>query len=436
MTARGLKSESGAAEQAARRYPVVTSRAHADLLAVSLMFVFVMSAITLALMPIVTNQLRNQVGLNDAQIGLLTSVFMGFYGATGFFSGIAAARWGGRLLALSSACFVVGSLLFAFSSSFPGFLAGRAIQGLGGGMVVATINPVLAHALPRKWLSRAWGIIGIGFGFGSMIALFALPPIQAAGGYRAVCLTTAGLGVVIGATALTNKAVRALPVHENRAAGLIGMVKTQGTVLGNYRVRMLGLCNTAGLAMGVGVMAWAPSFLQDTYHASETTSLYIVATLGIAQMIGNPLGAMASGRWGKYRVTVGSLVVFVIVTVLPGLVPGIPLVAALVFLGAFFGMFYFPAMLAYIPEVVRNPAHVGPATGVNSSMGFVGSLVAPWIFGLILDAGGQSTRSYVGGFAMLGLFGVVSLIGLVFFRPGAIAGATGAAPRGPSEPEA
>lgn len=397
--------------------PLVTSRRSADLLATSLMFVFVMSAVTLSLMPVVTNELRTAAGLNDAQIGLLTSIFMGFYGASGITSGIAAARWGGRLLGVSCGCFVVGSLVFALSARYPGFLVGRAIQGLGGGMVVATCNPVLAHALPREWLGRAWGIVGAGFGLGSMVALFALPAIESAAGYRVVFLATAGLAFVIGAGALAQRPVRVLPRHPDLGASMRVLGRYLGAVLTNRQVIILGLCNAAGLAMGVGALAWSPSFLQDIYGASETTSLYVIAGLGAAQLVANPLGVVAANRWGKPGVMWSGIIATLVTTVLIGLLPGVPLVAAMVIAASFFGMFYFPVMLAYIPEVVAKPAQVGPATGINTMMGFIGSLVAPWLLGLILDSGGQSKRAYVAGFAMLGVFGVLALAGLAFFRP-------------------
>jgi general secretion pathway protein E len=80
---------------------MVATQRGADVLAVTLMFVFVTSAITLSLLPVVTSQLNDEVGLTDAQIGLLTTVFMGFYGVAGITSGIGAARWGGRLLGVS-----------------------------------------------------------------------------------------------------------------------------------------------------------------------------------------------------------------------------------------------------------------------------------------------------------------------------------------------
>jgi predicted MFS family arabinose efflux permease len=179
----------------------------------------------------------------------------------------------------------------------------------------------------------------------------------------------------------------------------------------------------------VGAVAWVPSFLQDIYGAPETTSMYVIAGLGAAQVIGTPLGVVAAARWGKYRVIVGGLIVMLVTTVITGIVPGVALVAGMIIIAAFFGMFYFPAMLAYLPEVVARPEQVGPASGLNTSLGFVGSLVAPWIFGLILDSGHQSKGSYVAGFVMLGAFGVAALIALACFRPGPrpTASGTGAA---------
>jgi predicted MFS family arabinose efflux permease len=395
-----------------------TSRLGADVLAASLMFMFVLAAITLSMMPIVTNQLRTEIGLRDAQIGLLTSVFMGFYGVSGLLSGIAADRWGGRLLGVSCACFALGSVVFALSSGFAGFLVGRAVQGIGGGMVVATCNPVLSCAVQPDRLGRAWGITGIGFGVGSLVALFGLPGIQAAGGYRAVFLTTAALAVVIAAGILAQRPVRRLPPQDETNVG--ALARALGSVLKNRRVLLLGLCNAAGLSMGVAILAWAPLYFQDIYGASETTSVYVIAALGAAQIVGNPLGVVAAARFGPFPVLVGGVAASIVTTVLIGLVPGIGLGALMVILSNFFGMLFFPVMMFYIPRVVRSPGQVGPATGMNSAMGFIGSLFAPWLFGLILDAGGQSRTAYLAGFLVLGVIGAIALAGLAFFRPGSV----------------
>jgi MFS family permease len=391
------------------------TRRAADLLASTMMLVFITSAVTLSLLPVVTNELRSSVGLTDAEIGLLTSVFMGFYGVAGISSGIAAARWGGRLLGVSCGCFVAGSLIFGLSSGMAGFLIGRAIQGIGGGMVIATCSPVLAHCLPAERLGRAWGILGSGWGLGSMAALLIMPSIQNAGGYRAVFLATAGLGLVAGVAVLAQRPVRARPQHPEGATTMRGLAASLGAVVTNRKVLLLGLTNTAALAIGVGMLAWTPSFLQDTHGSGEAVSVYLVAGLGAAQVLGNPLGAMAAARWGKYWVIVGSLAIMVVVTAIAAVVPGVPLVFVMVLLAGFFSMFFFPPMLGYLPEVVAKPEQVGPATGINTIMGFAGSLIAPWLFGLFLDAGGQSRNSYLTGYLMLAAFGVAAIVGMAFF---------------------
>ena len=280
---------------------LVNTRRGADVLALILMFVFATGAITLSLMPVVQNELTKSVGMTDPQYGLLTTVFMAFYGVSGISSGIGAARWGGRLLVVCCGCFFLGSLIFGLSSGMAGFVIGRAIQGLGGGMVVATCSPVLAHALPPKWLGRAWGILGAGWGIGEVVALLVMPSIQDAGGYRAVFLTTAGLGLVLGVAVLSQKAVRVLPSHPEGATTLRGLAAAVGSVVTNRKVLLLSLINAAALAIGVGILIWTPKFLQEIHGSPETISLYLLAGLGVAQLIGNPLGAIATARWGEVR---------------------------------------------------------------------------------------------------------------------------------------
>jgi MFS family permease len=400
--------------QAAER-PAVTRRG-ADLLAVILMFVFATGAITLSLMPVVQNELSESAGLTNAQLGLLTTVFMAFYGVSGISSGIGAARWGGRLLGVCCGCFFLGSLIFGLSTSMPGFLVGRAIQGLGGGMVVATCSPVLAHALPPKWLGRAWGILGSGWGIGEVVALLVMPSIQNAGGYRAVFLTTAGLGLVLGVAAMSQRAVRARPSHPEGATTMRGLASAVGSVATNRKVLLLSFINAAALAIGVGILVWTPDFLQTIHGSPENVSLYLLAGLGVAQILGNPLGAIASERWGKYRVILGSMIPMVVVTALVGLMPGVPLAFVMVLLAGFFSMTYFPPMISYLPEVVAKPWQVGPATGLNTALGFAGSMLFPWFFGLLLDAGDSSQGAYIAGYLMLAAFGLAAAVGMAFFN--------------------
>jgi predicted MFS family arabinose efflux permease len=207
-----------------------------------------------------------------------------------------------------------------------------------------------------------------------------------------------------------------LPSHPEGATTVRGLASAVGSVVTNRRVLLLSLINAAALAIGVCILIFTPGFLQDIHGSPERISLYLLAGLGVAQILGNPLGAILSERWGKYRVIVGSMIPMVVVTALVGVMPGVPLVFAMVLLAGFFSMTYFPPMISYLPEVVAKPWQVGPATGLNTALGFAGSMLFPWFFGLLLDAGGGSRASYIVGYLMLAGFGLTAVVGMAFFK--------------------
>ncbi len=387
------------------------------------MFFFVMSALTLSLLPVVASELQSRFAFSASQIGLLTSVFMFCYGGIGIPAGVAAARWGGRVLVASAACFVLGSLVFGFSASFAGLLVGRGIQGLGGGMVVPACSPILAHTVSAPRLNRAWGIFGAGWGAGIMVALLIMPSVAASGGYRAVFVVTAGFGLAVGLAAFSQRALRVLPQHSEGATTFKALFHALGVVAVNRRVLLLGLFNGAGLAVGVGVLVWTPDFLQVKFGSSLSIAAYLTAGLGLTQLFANPLGALAAAKWGRLRVILGSLLAMTAATALIPVTPTLMLVFMFVVLAGFFTMTYFSPMFGLVPEVVRRPEQVGPATGFINIVGFAISLLTPWVFGLLLDAVGATpagdgaagptvSSGYAAGYLMLAAFPAAGAVAL------------------------
>ena len=112
---------------------------------------------------------------------------------------------------------------------------------------------------------------------------------------------------------------------------------------------------------------------------------------------------------------VWSMIPMVVATALVGFVPGVPLTFIMVLLAGFFSMTYFPPMLSYMPEVVNKPWQVGPATGLNTALGFAGSMLFPWFFGLVLAGGHSSGLSYNLGYLMLAVFALASVVSMAFF---------------------
>jgi MFS family permease len=407
-------------QEAVERAPAVPGRGAAsgdpgrsgDLLSLTLMLCYLMATLILALMAVVSTELQQEFGLSASQIGLLTSVFMFTYGAMGIPAGSAAARWGGRVLAVSCALIVLGSLVFALSSSYAGFLVGRILQGLGGGMVLPVSSPVIARALAPDMRARGWGIFASGKGLGVLVGLLAMPGVAALGGFRAVFLVTAGLAVVIGAIAFSQKPVRELPAESSEATSLRAQSRMLGATLANYRVWLLGLFNASSIAIGTAVMVWTPDFLIAEHGSSVGVAAYLTAGLAVAQLVGAPAGAGGAARLGRMVVITGSMFAMSAAAVLIPVVPGRALVFVMVALVGFFSFAYFSPRFAMIPEVVARPEHVGPATGLGNLLGYGISTLAPWLFGVVLDRG----LGYFAAYLVLAVFGLAGVVGSFFMR--------------------
>ncbi len=384
-----------------------------DILAIVTMLCFTASGLAISLMAVISTDLQREFGLSASEIGLLTSGFMLAYGLAPIPSGLAAGRYGGRVLAVSAALLIAGSLMFAASSSLAGFAAGRVLQGLGCGMIIPCCSPVLAQAVRPERLNRAWGFLGAGWGIGTVAALVIFPPVAQAAGFRAVLLVLAAIVVVVALVALLQPAVRALPPREHRTTSVRDVGAALARASRNRDINLLGLFNAAGLAAGVGVLVWTPTFLAQEFGAGRDLAAALTAGLGVAALVGNPAGAAASARWGKRRIIAFSLVAMGLATLALPFSPELLGVFAAVLISGFFSMFYFAPMFSLVPEVV-DLRTVGAATGYMNVLGFAGSLLAPWLVGVLLDTGGGFTA----GFLLLAAMGGLPAIGVLFLRVG------------------
>jgi len=398
----------------------VTTRRGTDVVAVTLMLFFAVTGMSLSLIPVVADGLQASFHYSDSQIGLLTSALVFALAAIGIPAGLAAARWGGRVLAVSCVLYVAGSVLFAFSSSYGAFIAARLVQGVGAGITVPACSAIMADRLSPRWLGRAWGIFGCGQGVGVVVALLVMPSVVHAAGYRGVFLVAAAMEVVFGAAIFAQRTLRARPLHPEGVPSFRALGRALGAVAMNRRVLLLSLFNLAALGVMVGALAWTPKFLQSSYGATLSVSAYLTAGLGFAQLIGNPLGAAAMARWSKIRVIFASMALMTLAIVLVPFVPGLWPAFVFVTLAGFLTMAYFSPLFAYIPEVVDKPGQVGAATGFIEVFGLTGSLLTPWLFGLLLDNLG-SHDGYIAGYVLLAAFGLVATAGVVLFKaPGTV----------------
>ena len=201
----------------------------------------------------------------------------------------------------------------------------------------------------------------------------------------------------------------------------------------NRRLLLLAVINIGVMAIVVGILAWTPPFLHDQRGASLAVAAYLTAGIGVAQMLGNIVGAVAMARWGKPLVLLAGMVVMLIATALAPVVPGFVAVVACVVVAGFLTMVLFPAIMGSVPDIVRRRSQVGAASGFLNLTNLLGTLFAPWIFGVLLDSYGKGPEDggYLAGYLWLALFPLLGSIAAVVYLSGrraARATASGAQP--------
>lgn len=133
-----------------------------------------MSALDTAIIAPAIPALREAFGIDNRQVGLVMIAFiLASLSSTAPLASLGD-RYGRRPVYLASiSLFALGSLVIALAPTFGAVVAGRVIQGLGGGGIIPTASAVIADALPAKDRGRALGLIGATYGMAFVLG----PPL-------------------------------------------------------------------------------------------------------------------------------------------------------------------------------------------------------------------------------------------------------------------
>lgn len=330
-------------------------------------------------------QLSAELGTGVAELGVLIGVFFGSTGVVSLLSAGLVDRWGAR------SCLVCGLvavglvwLVTAGIATYPVLLAGAAVSGSGYALVNSGSN--LAVAAVTDDAQRGTALTAKTAGVPAVaIALASLGPVAVEGfGYRSVALT---LGVVCLAVALTAARVvtRAAPDRPRQGrrrmparfwlqplAAFLFVFATQPlhSLLVSYLFDELGLSGSAagavaGLGVAVGLVAMLAVARGSDRLGGPRSRAALLSVLSAAGVVG--------------------LAVLVLVPNLPGAI-----------VGSFLGLVVNLAGVGLIHALVvdRVPDSVGQASGLVLSGYYVGALMAPIVFALLVEATGRYAWSW------------------------------------------
>ncbi len=133
-----------------------------------------MAALDTAIIGPAIPALRSAFGVDNREVGLVMVVFIMFSLCSTALMANLGDRHGRRPVYLASvALFALGSLIIAIAPRFWMIVAGRAIQGMGGGGIIPTASAVIGDAFPPDKRGRALGLIGAVYGLAFVLG----PPL-------------------------------------------------------------------------------------------------------------------------------------------------------------------------------------------------------------------------------------------------------------------
>jgi cyanate permease len=285
------------------------------------------------------------------------------------------------------------AMLRAFSSSYTSLLLGQIFLGLGLAAVLPCLPLILKEWAGEKGLGFSTGIYVAGFAAGNATALGLTPPLLAMMKWRDVLLVYSGLAAIVcglwwGFARSSGK---------SRSGFQPG--KFLNILKGRY-VWVLLFFMIASMGSYDTLATWMPKILE-----MKNLSKALASFLPLGFFLAGPIIGLASDRFPDRKKMVGLLGVVATAAIIGVNYAPFPLLLLCIILSGFTTIGVLTITLAAPAENEQLSASIGTVMGLISSLGNVGPLVMPVIFGLLIDFTGTFQAS---------VFSVAALAGITF----------------------
>jgi MFS family permease len=365
--------------------------------------------------------------MSASQAGLVQSAWHFGYMISLFAVGFLSDRYGARRVYLASS-FAATASGFAFALFADGFVSGFLLYGLAGLCSGGSYTPGLTLIAERFAAARgrAMGFYlsaaSVGYAL-SLVLTGALTPYV---GWRGAFIAAACgplLGIVFSWLALrrTINVMHPKPPRAERAHSIREVVANRPAMLAIWAY----VFHSWEL---LGLKAWLPAFLTAAALATGSGTLQAVslgALLTALTYTASALGSLAGGALSDRKGRTWTMLCMTCLSILCafsfGWLLGLPL-ALLALMACFFIFTSIGDSAVYstaVSELV--PARlIGAAYSVRSVLGFSAGALAPWVFGLVLDAtrgaGLAETRVWGIAWSVLGVGALLGPLAIVALR--------------------
>jgi len=355
-------------------------------------------------------RIKDELGLNETQFGLLIGTPILTGSLTRLFLGIWADQHGGRvvfplvMLAAAAAAFLVPS-----ADTFVQMLLAALGVGVAGGSFAVGVSYV-SRWYPAERQGTALGIFGVG-NLGTAITLFAAPLVLVPFGWQAVPRVW-GAGLLVVAALFWLFAREDPVIRERRAGGRAARsLRQQLAPLRRLQVWRFSLYYFFFFGAFVGLSLWLPRYLIGVYGLDIASAGMAAVLFSLPAAAFRAYGGHLADKYGARRVMYWTFAVAIACTFILSYPPtdyvvrGIrgPItfhfeigLAGFMVLMAILGYFMSLGMAAVYKHIpVYYPENVGAVGGLVGMIGGLGGFVLPIAFGALNDLTGLWTSCFM-----------------------------------------
>jgi MFS family permease len=238
---------------------------------------------------------QNEFHLTKAQLGFLTTTFLGFYMVAAPFVGPLADRYSRKLIIAFGAIFWSGlTLLTAVTHTYSELLVRHTLVGIGEATFVTIAPTFVADLFPEEKRGRILGVFYLAIPVGSAAGYLLGGNLAPHHGWRFPFYVAAAPGFLL--------ALAVLFLREPERGQFDSLKETpeRGTIPGLSRNPAF-LTATLGMAAMTfslgGIQVWMPQFLYSERHYSLESANFM---FGIIIVVDGILAALAGGWLGDY----------------------------------------------------------------------------------------------------------------------------------------
>ncbi|MDO5097850.1 MAG: MFS transporter [Corynebacterium sp.] len=365
----------------------------------------------------------DRFGLAASQLALFITVQVGVYALAQVPAGIVIDRFGPRKLLFSGAVLMAfGQVIMGLTTSFQVAVAARVLIGLGDTTAFLSVMRLLPQWFPLRKAPVFAQITGTMGQLGQIISAVPFLAVLGAAGWTTAFLGLGACGIIVAVAAVTVVRDRPQPAPQVSRTSRVPLRQALSIVVRDPVVWQ-GLFThwTNMVLLTVFSLLWGTPLMKLGMGLSVTTIGTLLSVIAVTSVCSGPLHGVISARMGRRRESFSLAVaglngVVVIAFFLPASPPSVgwlfiwAVVLALLIPASGFGF-------DSIRESVDNKV-VATATGFANMGGFISTMVAGQLVGIILDQFAQPhgwSEFRIAWWAVIGVW-AIGMVGFVYSR--------------------